>query len=392
VSDLEHAAAGPAAPAALDDVRVTSVLAVLRGASIESAARRSDVDPALLARWVGAFVTAGVSSVVHRPDPLVALQRDRLLSAVAAEIRGPLATARATALRLQADVVATDPRAAQLELLTRTLDQLDERVGDASLLVATAIGGIAVHRERVTVASLAAAVGIGTVHGKDPAYVVEVDPDLFARALRDVWAAAARPPHPRYRRLYVRCVGPWVELRVLRPGDPLDHDLLHALFEPFEHDRDDTGVTVGLYLARALVVAHGGTLGVDQDDAGGAFWIRVPALPVVHPPRLGGRLDALSAATDPATSSTTSTTASSTVSTRTTTAAGHPDDRPAPEENPMTFRLACGDVMPGCHSRFEDSSRDALLGQVAAHAAADHGITTITPDILAAVQSKITVG
>ena len=57
----------------------------------------------------------------------------------------------------------------------------------------------------------------------------------------------------------------------------------------------------------------------------------------------------------------------------------------------MKFSLACGDVMPGCVSRFESSSRDDLLGQVAAHAAADHGITEITPDVLHAVESKIAV-
>jgi predicted small metal-binding protein len=55
----------------------------------------------------------------------------------------------------------------------------------------------------------------------------------------------------------------------------------------------------------------------------------------------------------------------------------------------MTFKLACGDVMPGCSARFESGNRDELLGQVAAHAASAHGITTITPDIRAAVESKI---
>lgn len=55
----------------------------------------------------------------------------------------------------------------------------------------------------------------------------------------------------------------------------------------------------------------------------------------------------------------------------------------------MTFKLACGDVMPGCSARFENGDRDALLGQVASHAASAHGLTTITPDVLAAVESKI---
>jgi predicted small metal-binding protein len=53
------------------------------------------------------------------------------------------------------------------------------------------------------------------------------------------------------------------------------------------------------------------------------------------------------------------------------------------------FKLACGDVMPGCAARFEHSDRGAMLGQVAAHAASAHGINDISPEILAAVESKI---
>lgn len=57
----------------------------------------------------------------------------------------------------------------------------------------------------------------------------------------------------------------------------------------------------------------------------------------------------------------------------------------------MIFKLACGDVMPGCASTFENGDRSALLQEVAHHAAADHGITEITPDVLAAVTGKIRV-
>ena len=52
----------------------------------------------------------------------------------------------------------------------------------------------------------------------------------------------------------------------MREADPIDPQVLHALFEPFDLNDDATGVTIGLYLARALAVAHGGTIGVEQDD------------------------------------------------------------------------------------------------------------------------------
>lgn len=55
----------------------------------------------------------------------------------------------------------------------------------------------------------------------------------------------------------------------------------------------------------------------------------------------------------------------------------------------MTFKLACGDVMPGCAAHFEHDDRDQLLGQVAAHASADHGVTDITPEVRQAVESRI---
>jgi predicted small metal-binding protein len=53
------------------------------------------------------------------------------------------------------------------------------------------------------------------------------------------------------------------------------------------------------------------------------------------------------------------------------------------------FKLACGDVMPGCPARFENSDRDQLMAQVAAHAAAEHGIVDLTPEVRQAVEAKI---
>jgi predicted small metal-binding protein len=55
----------------------------------------------------------------------------------------------------------------------------------------------------------------------------------------------------------------------------------------------------------------------------------------------------------------------------------------------MTFKLACGDVMPGCAARFETSSKDELMQQVSAHAAEAHGIEEVTPEVAEAVEGKI---
>jgi predicted small metal-binding protein len=55
----------------------------------------------------------------------------------------------------------------------------------------------------------------------------------------------------------------------------------------------------------------------------------------------------------------------------------------------MKFKLACGDAVPGCSARFEDDSRERILEQVTRHAREDHGVTDVTPEMLAAIGANI---
>lgn len=55
----------------------------------------------------------------------------------------------------------------------------------------------------------------------------------------------------------------------------------------------------------------------------------------------------------------------------------------------MKFQLACGDVMPGCPASFSESSQEALLVLVADHAAREHDLTVITPEVEAAITARI---
>jgi predicted small metal-binding protein len=49
--------------------------------------------------------------------------------------------------------------------------------------------------------------------------------------------------------------------------------------------------------------------------------------------------------------------------------------------------FSCGDVVPGCTMSFRAPTE--LLEAVAAHARADHGLTTIPDTLIAQVRSKI---
>jgi predicted small metal-binding protein len=52
-------------------------------------------------------------------------------------------------------------------------------------------------------------------------------------------------------------------------------------------------------------------------------------------------------------------------------------------------QFACGDVVPGCDARWVCDTEEELFQHVAAHAAADHGITEISDELVIEVRSKI---
>ncbi|WP_370326235.1 DUF1059 domain-containing protein [Euzebya sp.] len=52
-------------------------------------------------------------------------------------------------------------------------------------------------------------------------------------------------------------------------------------------------------------------------------------------------------------------------------------------------KFSCGDVVPGCDAQFTGDSVESILGQVAAHAGADHGLATVPPELADEVVARI---
>lgn len=265
------------------DPRVSAVLEVLAGETHDAVAQRWAVEPALLHRWVHTFVEAGTAQVTNRPAGEVARERDRFLSMFLHGLRAPLAEAQGWVGLLHGTPAQQRISTEVVDRLQDTIDLLHERALDVELLTAAMLGRISVSPARARVRDLTASLlSAGEVGGEGADTEITVDVELFARALRDLWhTVATTEPRPLDVRLEVRTVEPWLEVRVIREGDPIPPRTLHQLFEPFEYD--DLSVTAGLYLARALAVAHGGTVGVEQDDHEAVFWIRVPDRRIEHP-------------------------------------------------------------------------------------------------------------
>jgi predicted small metal-binding protein len=53
-------------------------------------------------------------------------------------------------------------------------------------------------------------------------------------------------------------------------------------------------------------------------------------------------------------------------------------------------RFACGDVIPGCDKTFTAADEAGIFALAVPHAAAEHGINEVTPELQATVRSLIT--
>ncbi|MGY2875150.1 signal transduction histidine kinase [Marmoricola sp. URHA0025 HA25] len=258
------------------DLRVSMVLAVLGGRSVEDVAGVWEIESSLLHRWVRDFLVAGSAVVTNKPDPDEARQRDRFLAAFAHELRTPVAVARGWAMLLAEGEVPEQQVPDSLEKLSDALTRLSEHILDVELSASASLGRVRVNVEPVDVGSISAGLdgSPGIRHGAD--LKVNADPALLGRVLRDLWATAHRDPAPERVSIDVVEAGSWHEVRVVREGAPISPIVLRALFDPFGNNDDTTGVTIGLYLARALVVAHGGFLGAEGDDQSTVLLARLP--------------------------------------------------------------------------------------------------------------------
>jgi predicted small metal-binding protein len=61
----------------------------------------------------------------------------------------------------------------------------------------------------------------------------------------------------------------------------------------------------------------------------------------------------------------------------------------APKQTKTMLRIACNDVVPGCGFTASGGTEEELIDKVAAHAAHDHGVREMTPELAARVKAAI---
>ncbi|MGO4255693.1 sensor histidine kinase [Marmoricola sp. RAF53] len=258
------------------DPRVAMVLEVLSGREAESVAAEWDIEAQVVHRWVRDFLVAGTAAVTNRPDPDEARQRDRFLATFAHELRTPVTVAKGWAMELAEEGLPPEDAARAIDVLTDSLDRLSTSIYDVELAACVSLGRVRVNREHVAVGALARDLPGSPAVRTGASLLAYADPALLSRILRDLWLTAHRDPAPSSVAVDVIETSAWTEVRVVREGTPISPAVLKALFDPFGANDDTTGVTMGLYIARALTVAHGGLLGAEGDDDTTVLYTRIP--------------------------------------------------------------------------------------------------------------------
>jgi len=243
-------------------------------------------------------VTREVAEARRRADATEL--RSALLSAVGHDLRTPLASIKAAAsslhdrdLRLSED--DSSELAATIEESADRLTAVVNNLLDSSRI---ATGAVTPELRPVGLDEVA----LLAMRGLDPTYrptervgleiderlpAVLADPGLLERVVVNVVDNALRHGAGAPVKLRASSYADMVELRIVDSGPGVPADRLNRMFAPFQRlgDRGNSGLGLGLSVARGFTAAMGGTITAEDTPGGGlTIVISLPAAP--HPAAL----------------------------------------------------------------------------------------------------------
>jgi signal transduction histidine kinase len=244
-----------------------------------------------VAHWVGAVIQR-VELVEQRQAELKARARqvvaEELLTFLAHDLKNymmPIAM-RVVVMRDQAQREARDTEVQTLDEIRQALVHLRALID--SLLDAARLeqGVFALHFEEVdvcrllleTMEALDPGGGHSTVNAP-PSLTTFVDPVRVQTLLANLLSNALKySPPGKQVRVNVLQSGEWVHITVEDEGSGITPDVLPRLFERFAAGHHAPGLGIGLYMAKRIAEAHGGTLDVDgRSKTGTRFELKLPA-------------------------------------------------------------------------------------------------------------------
>lgn len=211
---------------------------------------------------------------------------DLALACTAHELRGPLAGVRVALDHVEID----DPGPQSRELLRQTKDELGQLAELVDPLLRWSAGPNSLHTRQVDLVHLVreAVASSSLEPGEGSDVIIETPDHLMVRAdgpqLRGavgnlVRNALAYSPTSQPVTVVVEDLHAFVRIRVRDRGRGVPLEERHLIFDPFARGRDAEGVRdgrgLGLFIARRIVEAHGGRIGLRPADPGVEFWIEL---------------------------------------------------------------------------------------------------------------------
>ncbi len=213
-------------------------------------------------------------------------RKDEFLATLAHEIRNPLAPMmNAIALLRRADVPEA-ARGKSIAILDRQLKHVVRLIDDLLDVSRISTGKLSLHKEDVDLVSvLRSALELIepvarelrlalAVREDEPEIVVEADPARLLQVFSNLLSNACRyTPAGGRVTVSVERAADRVEVSVEDTGVGVDASMHERIFDLFEQgdkslERGNTGLGIGLTLARQLVTLHGGTLRVESEGRG----------------------------------------------------------------------------------------------------------------------------
>jgi len=208
---------------------------------------------------------------------------EELMAIVAHDLRNPL-----NVVLLTANVLAAkrenDPEVVKLATRIRTSGSRMVQIIDGLLDLSRARlgGGIPIERSKIDLAPLARRV-VGEVEATNPARTIDLrvegdlrgrwDADRIEQVLSNLIGNAAQHGAPeRPIQIVLDGLGETVAITVHNDG-VVPSEILPRLFEAFRSgtERSD-GLGLGLYIVEQIIMAHGGTVGVESTEVDGTIF------------------------------------------------------------------------------------------------------------------------
>ena len=231
----------------------------------------------------------------HSYSELMTHTREQFLAVLGHDLRNPLAAITAGAALLTRSDRLDDKQARVATRILNSAARMARMVNSLLDLARTRLGStIPITRKPMNLTTVCQQViaelevvypdhalrfhGEGDLSGEwDEDRLTQVVSNLVANALQ--YGESAVDVRARER-------GKEVELQVHNDGKPIPEGGLKRIFEPMvrqvesDGDRNATGLGLGLYIAREVTTAHGGTLGVTSTAAEGTtFTLQLPRKP-----------------------------------------------------------------------------------------------------------------